>query len=380
VRPNAAARSLLRAQPLRLLFGAAAFATLLGGSLWAQSTITTLGPGARVQVTAIFDAAQRQLIVFGGQNPGITNFNDTWEDRVDDEVYWTRLSPSGTAPAARAGHTAVYDAANSIMVVFGGGSGINGASSGACLNDVWTLENTNGVNGTPAWIRLAPSGTQPPARANHSAVYDPATNSMVIFGGTDCNSNYLHDAWVLSNANGLGGTPSWRELFPSGSLPPAREFASAFYDSSSGRMGIFGGDAGSSVYMNDVWLLNNATGVSGSPSWAQQSPTGTLPTPRSGQVAGFDAANNRFIVFGGANQSGTILGETWILADASASSGVPAWSLLAVSVSNAQGTARANQGGDYDASQDKLWTWGGRLKGVAADDHIFVLSDANGLQ
>ena len=140
---------------------------------------------------------------------------------------WTQLAPSGTAPSAREGLTAVYAAASNRMIVFGG-------YNGSGVNDTWVLSNANGSGGTPAWTQLAPSGTAPPARYFHTAVYAAAGNRMIVFGGR--NVVRLNDTWVLSNANGSGGTPAWTQLAPSGIVPSAHSYPTAVYDAASGRM------------------------------------------------------------------------------------------------------------------------------------------------
>jgi hypothetical protein len=63
------------------------------------------------------------------------------------------------------------------------------------VNDVWVLTNSNGVGGTPTWIQLAPTGVAPNARHLHSATYDANSNRMVVFGGFDGHSA-LNDVWV----------------------------------------------------------------------------------------------------------------------------------------------------------------------------------------
>src|SRR5205085_1052544 len=59
----------------------------------------------------------------------------------------------------------------------------------------------NSISGIPSWIELTP--TPPAARYYHSAVYDPVSNQMTIFGGLI--STFSPDANVvtLSEANGL---------------------------------------------------------------------------------------------------------------------------------------------------------------------------------
>src|SRR5581483_9103274 len=106
-------------------------------------------------------------------------------------------------PAVRVAHSAVYDVASNRMIVMGGRSG------SVQLNDVWVLSNANGLGGPPSWMQLLPGGTPPPPRGLHAAVYDAATNRMIIFGGGTGTGGSYDDVWVLSNANGLGEAPAW---------------------------------------------------------------------------------------------------------------------------------------------------------------------------
>src|SRR6266446_6878918 len=170
--------------------------------------------------SAVYDQATNTMIVFGGfaiaSIFGDTNAVVLYAPANGDGLYSTLIA-NGTAgsPAARDSHTAVYDSANNRMIVFGGEI----FSSGTLLNDVWVLSNANGQGGTATWTQLSPSGTPPRARELHTAVYDPATNVMTVFGGFGSNGLGLSDVWVLSHANGLGGTPAWTQLSPSGSPP-----------------------------------------------------------------------------------------------------------------------------------------------------------------
>jgi hypothetical protein len=82
------------------------------------------------------------------------------------------LSPTG--PATKQG----FPPGTNRMTVFGGFHG--GINEGA-FNDVWVLTNANGLNDTPQWIQLLPAGAGP-NRAEHTTIYDSATNRMTIFG------------------------------------------------------------------------------------------------------------------------------------------------------------------------------------------------------
>jgi len=82
------------------------------------------------------------------------------------------------------------------MTIFGGYNGTN------LLGDVWVLSGASG-QGIASWTQQTASGPVP-ARRFATAVYDPATNLMNVFGGI-FNLPTLPDdhLFVLTNANGL---------------------------------------------------------------------------------------------------------------------------------------------------------------------------------
>jgi len=119
--------------------------------------------------------------------------------------------------------------------------------------------------GTPTWVQLFPTGGPPINRVNHVGVYDPGSSRMTIFGGSPFGVGTLTDTWVLTDANGLGAPPMWIQLTPTGG-PPASGFSpTAVYDPSSNRMIIFGG-GGETGIRNDVWVLTAANGLGGIPT------------------------------------------------------------------------------------------------------------------
>jgi Galactose oxidase, central domain len=183
---------------------------------------------------------------------------------------WNLLAPTGPKPAARGmnGTPGVYDSTSNRMILFGGRDG-----SGQNLNDVWVLENANGLGGAPNWLELIPNGAagSPPARSGHSTVYDPVNNRLIVFGGCggDC-LPVLNDVWVLTNANGLGGTAVWTELQVTGG-PAARTNAAVAYDSTKNELFVISGQDGTAdpcSSLSDLWVLFNANGSGGgTPFW-----------------------------------------------------------------------------------------------------------------
>src|SRR5205807_3404855 len=119
----------------------------------------------------------------------------------------------------------------------------------------------------------------PISRHSHTAVFDPVSAQMIIYGGQETTSNTnLSDVWVAITA--ANQNDSFTQLFPTGTSPKGRYGHVATYDSNTNRMTIFGGAEGSpSPCADDVWLLDGANGK-GSPSWIQLTPTGAAPAPR----------------------------------------------------------------------------------------------------
>ena len=107
----------------------------------------------------------------------------------------------------------------------------------ACLNTPCAAQS---------WIQLAPVGTPPPNI--FLGVFDAATDRMVVLGG-----DQPHIVWVLSNANGLGGTPQWLPFStvadPAQGFPPSKG-PSAVYDATNNRMITFGG------CLANLWVAN----------------------------------------------------------------------------------------------------------------------------
>jgi hypothetical protein len=346
-----------------------ASAALLNAQTWTQ-----YGPVPRFSHSAVYDSANKQMIVFGGQDAATnTDLNDLWliSTGTDKHISATSMSAGDSGPAPRFGHVATYDPNTNRMTVFGGGLGL----PGPCANDVWVLDGANGHSGTPTWLELSPSGTAPSVRVHSAAVYDPTTNSMIVFGGNNCSKGYFNDVWVLSNANGEGGTPAWRKLATFGTPPATRECSTAVYDSTNNVLIIYGGDV-NGVDFGDVWVLSNANGTGGSAVWSQLSPTGTAPMARTGHSAVYDSVHDRMTIFGGFYKT-TTLSDTFVLTFANGIGGTPSWTKITPT-----GTAPTlgYHTAVYDSSANAMYVFAGSssAKKLAADDHAFILRNANG--
>ena len=287
---------------------------------------------------------------------------------------WNSITTSGTAPGSLCNLPILGDG-HGDLIFYG-----QPACSGA--NQLWVLSNSNGLGGTPTWTQLSPTGGTPPGRHAAMSVYDPTTNSMIIFGG--CLSGCTpagNDVWVLSHANGKGGTPAWTQLAPSGAAPNPRINSSAAYDPVTNRLMIFagqnGGGSACGTY-SDTWVLTNANGTGGAPAWIQLSPTGGPPAGQYGPTTFYDSANNRMTVTGGSGIVGGSCSPTnavWVLSNANGLGGAPVWTNL---IPQGAAGAPANFGGVttgvYDALNNR-----GLLQAQSPTNTVWAIINANGL-
>src|SRR5262249_10452952 len=148
---------------------------------------------------------------------------------------WQLLSVTGSIPPNGVSHSAVIDPVSTELIIYGGSQ-----ANLAPLSDTWILSNINPSPGT--WTKVAVSGA--PGRWAHGAAYDAANKRMMIFGGVDPNEpgGRSSDTWVLSNVDGKTGAPAWTQVAPAGSGPSGRRYFNASYDPNSNRLIIFGGE------------------------------------------------------------------------------------------------------------------------------------------
>jgi hypothetical protein len=225
-------------------------------------------------MSGVYDPSNNRLILFGGRvcftnQSTCTVYNEVWvltnANGTSGTPNWTQLSPTGTAPDARFALPAAFDSTNNILMIFGGNTSTqtNAPASGGS-SETWVLTNANGASGTPTWSKLAPTAT-PPARGFHSTLYDATNNRLIIFGGTGTDNIVRKDVWILTRANGTGGTPQWTEYGSCSPIITARAGHSAIYSPIRNKMVVFAGNIGNSVLVNDLWTFSGANGISSTP-------------------------------------------------------------------------------------------------------------------
>src|SRR5262245_1416634 len=301
-----------------------------GNPHWTELATSGGPPPYRSVATMVYDSNAQRMILFGGFGAGY--LNDVWALDVNTLV-WSQLTPAGMPPSPRGFHSAIYDAANVRMVVFGGFGGAN-------LNDTWVLS----LIGSGAWAPLLTVGGPPSARSSHTAIYDGG-GRMYVFGGND--GVPKNDVWVLGLTSG-----TWVQITTSGGPPAPRYAHVAIYDAANARIVIHGGN---SAFLSDVWSLSLSTFT-----W---SPILTLPSPDAGSPLGryfhgavYDAANQRMLMYGGSENS--ILGDTWALP----LTGLATWKALSPTIRYASHAA-------FDPARSRFVAYGGiNQSGLVLED------------
>ncbi len=333
---------------------------------WVRQLPHGTAPAAREGHAAVFDPASRRMIVFGGRTDSGAGNDVHVLTHADGggEPEWLTVAADGVPPAARWHHVAAYDARSNTLIVFGGD---DGAGAPAVFGDIWLLSHANGLGGTPQWSELAASGG-PGARTGAAVAYDAAGKRLLLFGGSAtaaCGSG-ANDAWVLGNADG-SGTSVWTALAAAGVAPPARTHARAGYDPIHNRLVVFGGQSACSTGSSSLWALTNANGFGGTPVWVALAPSGAAPASVSLQAVAYEPVSDRLTVFGGTADS-TYDGTLSTLFAAGGTAATPAWTQLGTSsvAPSARAGASAVQGAD------RVVFFGGRTaSGLSAE--LFTL-------
>jgi hypothetical protein len=296
---------------------------------WSPLVATGAPPHARHRHTAIYDPVRDRMIVYGGTND-TTLFADVWSLSLAGPPAWTEITPAIGGPVARYRHSAIYDPQRDRMVVFGG-------RSTGDLNDTWALD----LSGTPAWSELHPPAPLPRTRGGHSALYDPAGDRMLVYGGEGATRN---DAWSLA----LSGSPSWTPLAPAGAAPPGHSSHSAILDAQRNRMIVFGGKSDASLATGDLTML----ALGATPAWTPVTRP-LAPEAMAIHTSIYDPVNSRLISFGGMSYFGGPINDTWSLSLDPA----PSWSLL--QPAGPLPAPRHSHVAIYDRMRDRMVAYGG---------------------
>jgi len=199
---------------------------LFTNGVWAAAAPAT-SPGVRDGAAMVYDAANSNVMLFGGF--GSSNANDTW---IWNGTNWAQVTPA-TTPTGRIDAALVFDYARNQVLMFGGFETLTGTA----LNDTWVWNGTN-------WTQLSPANS-PPGRGAASMVFDSVHGTVILFGGQQFND--MNDTWQWDGVN-------WTLLNPAAS-PTFLDSAAAAFLPSSG-MFLFGGQSNGTI-LGQAWTFGS---------------------------------------------------------------------------------------------------------------------------
>jgi Galactose oxidase, central domain len=170
------------------------------GTDWAQRN-PAQAPSERFGHAMAYDAARKQVVLFGGSGGAGETLNDTW---VWDGTNWKKMNPVNIPPA-RTFATLAYDPNHHQIVMFGGMDVKGSAKGHYVFGDTWLWDGSN-------WTRAKPTGDLPEARDGAGMDYDRSHGRLVLFSGYVYNSmgtgSPSFDSWTWNGSH-------WTKLDPS---------------------------------------------------------------------------------------------------------------------------------------------------------------------
>jgi hypothetical protein len=240
-------------------------------------------PADRTQAGFAFDAADGEVVMFGGQNQAGTNnstdyYNDTWTYRAG---VWTQhnLTPS---PSPRRGSMLTYDPAEGALVLFGG------SNNTTYFNDTWLYRH--GV-----WMPV-PTAVAPTPRRSAGFAFDPELGGILLFGGHNATGG-ARGFYTVFNDTWLWTAAGWARI-SGGPSPEPRAEPLMTFDPTDGYILLYGGyhqngTAFDEQELASTWMFQNRT-------WTNITAlVGTAPSPRDGSGFVSDPATGYILAFAG---------------------------------------------------------------------------------
>lgn len=157
------------------------FVTFDGAGLPSVSTATAAGgPGPLFGASLVYDAAGKQMLLFGGTTTGQQGSNQVWRlDMADADPAlwrWSLFATTGTPPTGRFLHAAAFDTLRRWVVVVGG-AGLGGFGASEAIDDgAFALD----IGAAPAVWRTLPAAGE---NVGPAVVFNSRHAVVVLAGG-----------------------------------------------------------------------------------------------------------------------------------------------------------------------------------------------------
>lgn len=186
----------------------------VAANVWVQPTTVGTTPLARAWGNLTWDEQHRRAVLFGGSRDlNGPLLNDVFLFDPTANAWQALVTPADAGPSPRFLANMVYVPALQAHLLFAGGTATsNNAEATVLTNELWRL-SINPDAGSASWTRLTPAGTAPPARASACAGFDLSRGRLLVFGGEIVNDtladlveyDVMNNAWVTGAP--VGGTP-----------------------------------------------------------------------------------------------------------------------------------------------------------------------------
>jgi hypothetical protein len=165
---------------------------------------------------------------------------------------------------------------------------------------------TAAVTAPATWNNLW--GSWPLTRYSHAAAYDSDRKLLVVYGGQASTTVFYDDVWEWDAARG-----SWNQRTPLGDKAFTRSGHAMAYDPVAKKVFMFGGwQPGATFYITGQWEWDGAASA-----WTQRQITTAQPDPRHDHAMVYDSGRAKMVMFGGFGGPGTDdsnkdrLGDLW---------------------------------------------------------------------
>ena len=262
---------------------------------WVQLQSAGEAPSARCYQSMVYDSRSSKVIVLGGFD-GTSWLKETWAYDPAGNM-WANLTP----PEPSEDSEESEESAEPMEMPSSGGEIPMAYDLGTGMvmaydGGIWSYDPAGST-----WTELDPEGDLPPSRLGTCMVYDSSSGKVIIFGGTDM-ATCFNDMWAYDPA-----ANTWTELKPVGEVvPPGRSSACMVYDAAGGQLILFGGMDVQFACFNDTWAYDLAANT-----WTSVNPAGEVPSARNGACMIYDTADGKAILFGGLDAEFACSNDTW---------------------------------------------------------------------
>ncbi len=165
----------------------------------------------------------------------------------------------------------------------------------------------------------------------------------------------------------FGTGEDWTRLYPTGTAPSGRWGTASVYDAAADRFLVFGGAIWGAAY-NDVYALDGT--ASGNGNWTRLFPSGSGPSGRGFCAPVYDQSRERLIIFGGYNMSTSCYNQVYFLNNIC--SATPQWTYASAGGSAPQ--VRQSTAAAYDPIQERVIYFSGWC-GYSWKNDVYVLEN-----